>query len=343
MKRLVVCCDGTWNGLSGKYPTNVLKLSQAIQTADAAEIPQLVYYEEGLGTKWYDRIVGGAFGWGIDDQIADAYRFLCLNYDPGDEIYCFGFSRGAYTVRSLVGLIYCSGLLNRSNIHKIPEAYQIYRDRGIKPSNPKAEAFRKQYGDRVPITVLGCWDTVGSLGIPDLVPFVPLDGLVNQKYQFHDTKLSAIIQRAFHAMAIDERRKSFVVTHMEKSDKNPDQVIREVWFPGTHGCVGGGTSANRGLSDGGLQWMMEQVSESGLHLAFDPSKVEDGIVLNPLIDFDTDMGIFQLAGVLDRPIEEGIEALHRSVEKRWSDRKDYRPKNLKALATKLDAACLVTS
>jgi uncharacterized protein (DUF2235 family) len=343
MKRLVVCCDGTWNGLSGKYPTNVLKLSQAIETADAAGIPQLVYYEEGLGTKWYDRIVGGAFGWGIDDHIADAYRFLCLNYDPGDEIYCFGFSRGAYTVRSLVGLIYCSGLLNRSNIHKIPEAYQLYRDRGIKPSNPKAEAFRKQYGERVPITVLGCWDTVGSLGIPDLVPFVPLDGLVNRKYQFHDTKLSAIIQRAFHAMAIDERRKSFVVTHMEKSDKNPGQTIREVWFPGTHGCVGGGTSVNRGLSDGGLQWMMEQVSGSGLNLAFDPSRVEDGIVLNPLIDFDTDMGIFQLAGVLDRPIEDGIEALHRSVEKRWSERKDYRPKNLKALAAKLDAASLVPS
>lgn len=343
MKRLVVCCDGTWNGLSGKYPTNVLKLSQAIKTVDPAGIPQLVYYQEGLGTRWYDRWVGGILGWGIDEHITEAYRFLCTNYEPGDEIYCFGFSRGAYTVRSLVGLIYCSGLLNRSNIHKIPEAYQLYRDRGIKPSNPKAEAFRKQYGERVPITVLGCWDTVGSLGIPDLVPFVPLDGLVNRKYQFHDTKLSAIIQRAFHAMAIDERRKSFVVTHMEKSDKNPGQIIREVWFPGTHGCVGGGTSVNRGLSDGGLQWMMEQVSESGLNLAFDPSQVEDGIVLNPLIDFDTDMGIFQLAGVLDRPIEDGIEALHRSVEKRWSERKDYRPKNLKALAAQLDAASLIPS
>ncbi len=342
MKRLVVCCDGTWNGLSGKYPTNVLKLTQAIKEADPSGILQLVHYEEGLGTKWYDRFVGGIFGWGIDDHIADAYRFLCTNYEPGDEVYCFGFSRGAYMVRSLVGLIYCSGLLHRSNIHKIPEAYQIYRDRGIKPSNPKAEAFRKQYGDRIPITVLGCWDTVGSLGIPDLVPFLSIDGFVNRKYQFHDTKLSAIIQRAFHAMAIDEHRKSFIVTHMEKSNKNPGQVIREVWFPGTHGCVGGGTSTNRGLSDGGLQWMMEQVSESGLNLEFDPSCVEDGIVLDPLIDFSTDMGIFKLAGVLDRSIEDGIEAMHRSVEKRWSNRKDYRPKNLKALAAKLDAAHLAT-
>jgi uncharacterized protein (DUF2235 family) len=341
MKRLIVCCDGTWNGLSGKYPTNVLKLSQAVKTTDPAGVPQLVYYEEGLGTKWYDRWVGGAFGWGIDDHITDAYRFLCLNYDPGDEIYCFGFSRGAYTVRSLVGLIYCSGLLNRSNIHKIPAAYQLYRDREIRPSNPLAEAFRKEFGDRVPIAVLGCWDTVGSLGIPDLVPFLPIDRLVNKKYQFHDTQLSAIIQRAFHAMAIDERRKSFVVTHMEKSDKNPGQVVREVWFPGTHGCAGGGTSANRGLSDGALQWMMEQVEASGFGLVFDSSRVEDGIVIDPLIDFDTDMGIFQLAGVLDRPINNGIEALHTSVKKRWCDRKNYRPKNLAVLAEKLDAECAV--
>jgi uncharacterized protein (DUF2235 family) len=343
MKRLVVCCDGTWNGLSGKYPTNVLKLSEAIKTVDPAGIPQLVYYQEGLGTRWYDRWVGGILGWGIDEHITEAYRFLCTNYEPGDEIYCFGFSRGAYTVRSLVGFIYCSGLLNRANLYKIPEAYQLYRDREIRPSNPIAEAFRKEFGDRVPITVLGCWDTVGSLGIPDLVPLVPIDSLINKKYQFHDTELSAIIQRAFHAMAIDEPRRSFVVTHMQKSDKNPGQVIREVWFPGTHGCAGGGTVANRGLSDGTLQWMMEQVIESGLNLAFDFSRLKDGIVLDPLIDFDTSLGIFRLAGVQDRKVEGGIEDLHRCVQKRWRDRQDYRPKNLKAFAAKLDAASLVPS
>jgi uncharacterized protein (DUF2235 family) len=340
MKRLIVCCDGTWNGLSGEYPTNVLKLSQAIKTADSGGILQKIYYQEGLGTKWYDRLVGGAFGWGIDEHIADAYRFLCQNYEPGDEIYCFGFSRGAYTVRSLIGLIYCSGLLKPSNLHKIPEAYQLYRDREIKPSNPIAEAFRQQFGDRVPIALLGCWDTVGALGIPDLVPLVPIDRFINKKYQFHDTKLSAIIQRAFHSIAVDERRKSFEVTHMGKSEKNPAQVIREVWFPGTHGCVGGGTVANRGLSDGALQWMMAQVAESGLQLAFDASQLKDGLVLDPLIDFDARLGIFRLAGTRDRKIEGGIESLHSSVKKRWCDRKAYRPANLVPLAVPLDAACL---
>lgn len=340
MKRLIVCCDGTWNGLSGEYPTNVLKLSRTIQEMDASGIAQKVFYQEGLGTKWYDRWVGGAFGWGIDEHITEAYRFLCLNYSPGDEIYCFGFSRGAYTVRSLVGLIYCSGLLNPANIHKISEAYQLYRDRNIKPSNPVAIEFRQAFGDRVPVAVLGCWDTVGSLGIPDLVPLLPIDQLINQKYQFHDTQLSAIIQRAFHAIAIDERRKSFVVTHMEKSTKNPGQVIHEVWFPGTHGCSGGGTSANRGLSDGTLQWMMEQVAVSGFKLALDTGRLKDGIMLDPLINFDASTGIFGLVGVLDRVVEDGIEDLHPSVQKRWCGRKDYRPKNLKALSAQLDAGCL---
>jgi uncharacterized protein (DUF2235 family) len=342
MKRLVVCCDGTWNGLSGEYPTNVLKLSQILKEAGSDGIPQQVYYQEGLGTKWYDRWVGGAFGWGIDEHIMDAYKFLCLNYSPGDEIYCFGFSRGAYTVRSLVGLIYCSGLLKPANIHKIQEAYQIYRDREIRPSNPIAITFRQAFGDRVPIAVLGCWDTVGSLGIPDLVPLLPIDQLINRKYQFHDTELSAIIQRAFHAIAIDERRKSFVVTHMKKSDKNPGQVIHEVWFPGTHGCAGGGTLANRGLSDGTLQWMMEQVTASGLNLTFDTIRLKDGMVFDPLIDFDKSTGIFGLAGMLDRLVEDGIEDLHQSAKKRWCHRKDYRPKNLKSLTAQLDAGCPTT-
>lgn len=334
MKRLIVCCDGTWNGLSGEYPTNVVKISQAIRSTDAQGISQLVYYEEGLGTKWYDRWVGGAFGWGIDANIADAYRFLCLNYEPGDEIYLFGFSRGAYTVRSLVGFIYCSGLLNRSHIRKIPEAYQMYRDRKIRPSNAIAEKFRQEHGDRVPIKVLGCWDTVGALGIPDLVPFLPFDYLINLKYQFHDTELSRIIQNAFHAMAIDERRKSFVVTHMERSGKNPDQQVEEIWFPGTHGCVGGGTLANRRLSDAALVWMMEKVGALGL--AFDTQLIEDGIELNPLDDFSTKLGIFLLAGVIDRSITDGIETLHSSARQRWCDRPDYRPKGLQPFAKYLD-------
>lgn len=176
MKRLVVCCDGTWQRLTSSYPTNVIKIAQAVKPVASDGTPQIVFYDEGIGTgDEFDKLLGGAFGWGIDQNIQDAYRFLCLNYIEGDEIYLFGFSRGAYTVRSLVGLIAYSGLLSRPNIRKTPEAYKIYRRRDIDPIHPEAQGFRQTYGERVPIMLLGCWDTVGSLGIPDQFPLLPVD------------------------------------------------------------------------------------------------------------------------------------------------------------------------
>jgi uncharacterized protein (DUF2235 family) len=338
MKRLIVCCDGTWNRLSGKYPTNVIKIAQAIRTLDDQGIPQLVYYEEGLGTKWYDRWVGGILGWGIDANINNAYRFLCLNYESGDEIYLFGFSRGAYTVRSLVGFIYRSGLLTRPNIRKISEAYRLYRNPKIEHDDPVAKDFRQNYSQYAEIKALGCWDTVGSLGVPDLVPLLPFDRLINAKYRFHNTTLSGIIHNAFHAMAIDERRKSFIVTHMHRSKTNLNQYLEEVWFPGTHGCVGGGTSENRRLSDAALVWMMEKVGVLGL--TFDQNRIEDGIVLDSLANFSQELGIFRLAGIHNRTIKGGIETFHSSTRKRWCDRKDYRPRGLEPFAEQLDAACI---
>ena len=123
MKRLIVCCDGTWQKLSSRYPTNVVKMAQAIKPQATGNILQIIFYDEGVGTgDKADRIFGGALGWGIDKNIQDAYRFLCLNYEQGDEIYLYGFSRGAYTVRSLAGLIYCSGLLARNKIRQAPRA-----------------------------------------------------------------------------------------------------------------------------------------------------------------------------------------------------------------------------
>jgi uncharacterized protein (DUF2235 family) len=254
MKRLIVCCDGTWQKLSSRYPTNVVKIAQAIKP-QAGNIPQIIFYDEGIGTgDKADRMFGGAFGWGIDQNIQDAYRFLCLNYDEGDEIYLYGFSRGAYTVRSLAGLIYCSGLLARNKIRQAPRAYELYRDSDIRPDHPEAVRFRQENAipseneHGVPIKLLGCWDTVGSLGIPDQIPFLPVDEWINEKYDFHSISLSPIIENALHAVAIDEHRKIFDVTPMVKSSKNPQQTLLQVWFPGDHGCVGGGTKEQSGLT-----------------------------------------------------------------------------------------------
>ncbi|KJH70274.1 DUF2235 domain-containing protein [Aliterella atlantica] len=330
MKRLVVCCDGTWQKLSSSYPTNVVKIAQAVKPVCNDGTPQIAFYDEGLGAgDELDKLVGGAFGWGIDQNIQDAYRFLCLNYNEGDEIYLFGFSRGAYTVRSLAGMIYCSGLLSRPNIRSAPEAYRIYRDRDIKPSHPEAQGFRAACGERVPITLLGCWDTVGSLGVPDQIPLLPVDDWFNAKYKFHDTTLSSIVQKALHAVAIDELRKVFDVTPMQKSPKFDAQVVRQVWFPGEHGCVGGGTKEQRGLSDAALQWMMNEIGNLGLGLEFEPNNVEDGIQTDPTINFDNQPGfIYQVTGTEPREITGSFGDLHESVKTRWQARVDYRPENL---------------
>jgi uncharacterized protein (DUF2235 family) len=342
MKRLIVCSDGTWQKITSPYPTNVVKITQSI----VADPDNLVFYGEGIGTgNLIDRVMGGAFGWGIDKNIQDAYRFLCLNYAPGDEIYLFGFSRGAYTVRSLVGLIRSVGILPRQGVRKIPRAYQVYQDAKGKYVD-KDEATREvtkfrqgihqEYGDDysaekdVTITLLSCWDTVGALGIPRLFVF-SLAPLINKKYQFHNTKLSSTIKHALHAVAIDENRKTFPPTPMKESDKNPNQLT-EVWFPGTHGCIGGGSKENSLLSNAALLWTIEQVERLNLGLKFDRSKIEDGVATDPTIHFDNEAKL--PFSTKSREIPSGA-IFHSSVATRWQLDLDYRPENLVPFQDKL--------
>ncbi|MEM8720706.1 MAG: DUF2235 domain-containing protein [Cyanobacteria bacterium P01_G01_bin.39] len=334
-KRLIVCCDGTWQKLDSKYPTNVVKIAQAIKPAGRGDIPQIVFYDEGVGTgDVFDGLFDGAFGWGIDQNIQDAYRFLSLNYEDGDEIYLYGFSRGAYTVRSLAGLIKCCGLLKRNQIRLAGRAYALYRDEDIKPKSREAIDFRQQYShvndqnDNVRIKLLGCWDTVGALGIPDQVPWLNIDKFINKKYQFHDTFLSSIIDNARHAVSIDEMRKVFDVTIMQKSPSNKFQNLKQVWFAGNHGCVGGGEEQNRGLSDISLSWMIDESQALGIE--FDLSKIIPKLNPNHKIPFDNEVkGIFKNTGVHLRRVDENEIYLHPSVKNRWLDLGEfYRPKNL---------------
>lgn len=292
IKRLIVCCDGTWQNLEKDYPTNVVKLAQAVQTQGQdpnGAVQQVLYYDEGVGaeggvsrlTTKITSVVGGAFGRGIDKNIMDAYRFLVLNYDEGDEIFLFGFSRGAYSVRSLAGFIGASGLLERQYLRYIDEAYAFYRYCGAGHRNgcpskredvARYRQFMSQHKPRpVPIKLLGCWDTVGSLGIPDIIPFIPLDRLFNRRYRFHDNKAGTHIQNVRHAVAIDERRRQFMVTLFDAEDPAKTDV-KEVWFPGDHGGIGGGSFEKRGLSDIALKWMLDEAS--GLQLASDTGCIE---------------------------------------------------------------------
>jgi uncharacterized protein (DUF2235 family) len=340
MKRLIVCSDGTWQKITSPYPTNVVKITQSIAT----DANNLVFYGEGIGTgNLIDRITGGAFGWGIDKNIQDAYRFLCLNYAPGDEIYLFGFSRGAYTVRSLVGLIRSIGMLPRQGVRKIPQAYKIYQDAKGKYVD-KDEATREQiklrdqdnvtkfrqqiatefgtdYQETIEITLLSCWDTVGALGIPRLW-WLSLAPIINKKYQFHNTKLSSTIKHALHAVAIDEHRKTFAPTPMKEAAENQ---LTEVWFPGTHGCIGGGAKENSPLSNAALLWTIESIEQLNLGLKFDRRKIEDGVATDPTVYFADEVKIPFSTKIRDIPPEA---IFHPSVAARWQSDGNYRPENL---------------
>ncbi len=336
MKRLIVCCDGTWQTLDNHYPTNVLKIAQAIKVVGETGVHQLVFYDDGVGTgDTVDRYGGGAFGWGIDDKIKDAYRFLSFNYAPGDQVFLFGFSRGAYTVRSLAGLIYSSGLLNRQFVHKTSEAYELYRNRNQRSRHHGADAveFRQHYGEAIDIDVLGCWDTVGSLGIPEIFPLV--SDLINRRYRFYDTQVNTRVRKAFHAVAVDEIREAFNYTPMLPNPQRESSQVTQVWFPGEHACVGGGIAETRGLSDAALVWMMDQVEPLGLEL--DRDKVEDGLEPSHTVDFENQpKGIFRFTGVNHRQIEEPFDSLHTTVKRRWKDVKEYEPPTLKPFEQDLD-------
>jgi uncharacterized protein (DUF2235 family) len=273
-KKLVVCCDGTWNvpdevhgGVAA--PTNVAKL--ALGVATGGDSGQLLFYEPGVGTRPDEHLLGGAFGLGLSRNVLNAYEFLCENYDQGDTLFLFGFSRGAYTARSLGGLIRNCGILRRDNVGRAEEAFAFYRDRTshTHPSAIASQLFRSMYAyDDEDIHFIGVWDTVGALGIPDDLPGWEELGRRITNWQelwgFHDTQLSSHVRFAYHALAIDEQRKPFRPT-LWTSDDASDQTVEQVWFAGVHTEVGGG-ARDPALSDIALLWMVEKAVACGLEL-----------------------------------------------------------------------------
>jgi uncharacterized protein (DUF2235 family) len=355
-RRLIVCSDGTWQDLDNNHPTNVVKMTQAILPIGYDGLDQIIYYDEGVGSKqtnnrWTlldlpDKYIGGALGAGIDHKIQDAYRFLCLNYQKGDEIFLFGFSRGAYTVRSLAGLIYNSGLPSREHVKKIPEAYELYRDRNPakEPDGEDAINFRLRFGGQVPIKALCCWDTVAELGVPDLLPGINLDSKFNERYRFHDDKLNKTIEHAFHAVSIDESRREFYYTPMHV-DFDQATELSQVWFPGGHGCVGGGSEKDRGLSDGALDWMLKKVTALGLsvdrtHISYENQYGEIVSGVHPDYSIPFEMAAHRLGKRLrDIPKTTNFsDEIDISVKERWKDPTcNYRPQNLQdQFQTELD-------
>ncbi len=275
MKQLIVCCDGTWNNPEQEEngvpaPTNVFKLYNALAEASQGN-KQLKYYHPGVGGEGglVSSIVGGAFGAGISRHICNAYHWLAENYAEGDQIYLFGFSRGAFTARSLGGFL-GKGLLNLHNVDS-KESWERVHTAFEKGYRKGKEGWAKpdwaffHAGQPAPIRLIGVWDTVGALGIPDDLEILNFfDDKKN--WEFHDTELGAHVQIARHAMAIDEIRSSFSVTRWSKIAPTTD--AKEIWFPGVHSDVGGGYAACD-LSNGALLWMMQEAQSAGLKFRSD--------------------------------------------------------------------------
>lgn len=267
----------------------------AIKDTSRDGIPQVVNYQAGVGTSGskISRVIGGATGEGIKENIREAYTYVATNWREGDEIFLMGYSRGAFTARSVGGIIGELGLLTRTGLphfseifedleHKDDDRYvsqfpdDPFPDKGRFDSRYLSELVRRgMTRTRIPIKAICCWDTVGSLGIPrtSLVEGMTARQRRLRDYQFSDTKIHPCVENAFQALALDEHRAPFSPALWEKQNDNQNTNLKQVWFPGVHANVGGGYD-DQELSNITLAWMMSR--------------------LEPFLDFRPDFLVSQL-------------------------------------------------
>lgn len=324
-RHLVVCCDGTWNSADQRTagvpcPTNVRLIYNALQPTEN----QLVQYFSGVGTEGgrLRRVISGGIGLGLSRNIMNAYLWLAETFQPGDRIVLFGFSRGAYTVRSLVGMLTRCGLVSfpdgtpmRERIQVVQRIYNRgYRKR--KKVKPKGKVTFHFKPEDAPIAFLGVWETVGALGVPRSFGLL---GLLFQRkrYQFHDVDIHRDVAHARQALALDERRGPFVPALWHVQEHMRDRV-KQLWFPGVHSDVGGGY-LQTGLSHETLAWMVDEVKRVRVPLQWQPRALA-GIEGNPFdVLHDNCTGIYRYLAPRPRntpPVVAGNPEVHISAVKR---------------------------
>ncbi|KAK8094390.1 hypothetical protein PG997_001075 [Apiospora hydei] len=414
-KRIIICCDGTWqSSVSGlkNIPSNITRLSRAISRSgkgsDGREMQQVVYYDAGIGTgvlSSHEKNLEGGFGVGFVGNVIEAYNFIVLNYELGDEVFCFGFSRGAYTARAVAGLVNDIGVISPRHMQDFPDLYELYHKNKESHGFRKSRAYREWVNGKLAadqpsqaqeggfqeahryekpphasapeasrvVQVVGVFDTVGSLGIPDMAwtqgNLKWLEKFVGiPDPGFHNVALSPYIRHAFHALALDERRGPFSPslwhfpaegdlaarqpvpkrTHEEimkawsdvQAAKNPadeqvsqawsdmidcemyeelngtDSELLQVWFPGVHINVGGGSDDLLKEWKGDFEqiamisfaWMCEQVA--------------------PYLQLDVDLRSLAEAAVEDRvtlikPVLDRIAHGEKDFGSNWLTRKGW--------------------
>lgn len=302
-KNIVLCCDGTGN----KYGLNK---TNVVRTCDIAvrDHSQLVYYDPGVGTsvvrylKSFRNLFLQAVGGGLQKNVEDGYRFLMQNYEEGDRVFLFGFSRGAFTVRSLAGMLFHCGLLHPYLDNLVAHASSIYNDR----NDNLDRGFKKNFCRSCPIHFIGAWDTVESL--------------FDLGDKFHDDQLNPEITCACHALAIDEKRGKFKPSLWDESKITPGQTVEQVWFAGAHSDVGGWYK-EVGLSDISLRWMLTRAKNYGMRLNEGEFKK---VIGDPIgIQRQSYTGGWRLLGAHKRQIPLRAK-VHGSVRKRM-ERTSYQP------------------
>ncbi len=260
-KNIVVLCDGTGQEGGKGHNTNVYKLFNMLEDRTPG---QIAFYDPGVGTGWR-KITGNIGGKGISRNIRQCYRFIFENFEAGDQVFLFGFSRGAATVRSLSSFIHYFGILPKSRLELIKSAYSIYKIRNDEKRKQQADEFvRKHHTMWTRIKFIGCYDTVAALGLPFKTASAILDGIPGFRHKFHNFTLSESVEHAYQAIAIDDERKPFhpILWDTVITDY---QTIRQVWFAGMHTDVGGGYQ-EEGLSDIPLVWLTHMAVLNGLRI-----------------------------------------------------------------------------
>lgn len=343
-KNIIICCDGTGNKVTVNENSNIVHLFACLEKSSN----QVCYYSPGLGTitplwvenalskKWY-KLKAKASGYSIKNNVLDAYKFLMENYEDGDCIYFFGFSRGAYTVRVVAGLIRMFGILQKGNSAHLEQVYNLYQNYRSKDLNKgKDSSVDNTVSDHVKIVArikssfsrgvvkiafMGIWDTVSSVG-----------NVFKTNSNFPYTYNLKHVKSVRHAVAIDEKREKFMVQKVKPNHKD----LKEVYFAGVHSDIGG-SYREEGLSKISLVWMLGEASSYGLRL--DKKRVDKYVfgvgdkfqAPDFLLDIhDSYKGLYKIFCPIFREIPKG-SLIHDSVAQR-QEKLNYKPFNLASLS-----------